>query len=164
MCTTAPQDDVGVLFEVKNNVGLITLNRPKALNALNLPMSQAIYSQLKEWENSLNLVIIEGSGEKAFCAGGDIRTITSLPKGSPIQGEFFYKEYMLNHLIGNLKIPYVALIHGITMGGGVGLSVHAPFRLLPKPYLPCRKPELDLYRMWVDLIFYHVWRVNWGLS
>ena len=87
MCTTAPsqENDVGVLFEVKNNVGLITLNRPKALNALNLPMAQAIYSQLKEWENSLNLVIIEGSGEKAFCAGGDIRTITSLPKGSPVQ-------------------------------------------------------------------------------
>jgi len=131
MCTTAPsqENDLGVLFEVKNNVGLITLNRPKALNALNLPMAQAIYSQLKEWENSLNLVIIEGSGEKAFCAGGDIRTITSLPKGSPVQGEFFYKEYMLNYLIGNLKIPYVALIHGITMGGGVGLSVHAPFRV-----------------------------------
>ena len=87
MCTTAPsqENDLGVLFEVKNNVGLITLNRPKALNALNLPMAQAIYSQLKEWENSLNLVIIEGSGEKAFCAGGDIRTITSLPKGSPVQ-------------------------------------------------------------------------------
>ena len=49
-------------------------------------------------------------------------------KGSPQQGEFFYKEYQLNHLIGNLKIPYVALIDGITMGGGVGLSVHAPYR------------------------------------
>ena len=100
MCTTAPsqENDLGVLFEVKNNVGLITLNRPKALNALNLPMAQAIYSQLKEWENSLNLVIIEGSGEKAFCAGGDIRTITSLPKGSPVQvnilkilSRFFFK-------------------------------------------------------------------------
>ena len=49
-------------------------------------------------------------------------------KGSPQQGEFFYQEYQLNHLIGNLKIPYVALIDGITMGGGVGLSVHAPYR------------------------------------
>ena len=119
-----------VLFQVKNNVGLITLNRPKALNALNLNMGKAIYAQLKEWEKSLNLVLIEGSGGKAFCAGGDIRTITDLPKGSPIQGEFFYKEYMLNHLIGTLKIPYVALLDGITMGGGVGLSVHAPYRVV----------------------------------
>ena len=90
---------IGVLFEVKNNVGLITLNRPKALNALNLPMSQAIYSQLKEWENSLNLVIIEGSGEKAFCAGGDIRTITSLPKGSPIQVNILFSRIFFKNLI-----------------------------------------------------------------
>ena len=99
-----------VLFQVKNNVGLITLNRPKALNALNLPMITAMYPTLKEWENSLKLVMIQGNGGKSFCAGGDIVSITSLPKGSPDQGEFFYKEYQLNHLIGNLKIPYVALI------------------------------------------------------
>ena len=118
-----------VLFQVKNNVGLITLNRPKALNALNLPMITAMYPTLKEWENSLKLVMIQGNGGKSFCAGGDIVSITSLSKGSPDQGEFFYKEYQLNHLIGNLKIPYVALIDGITMGGGVGLSVHAPYRV-----------------------------------
>jgi len=118
-----------VLFQVKNNVGLITLNRPKALNALNLSMTKAILPKLKVWENSLKFVIIEGAGEKAFCAGGDIRSITSLEKGSPNQAEFFFKEYQLNHLIGNLKIPYVALIDGITMGGGVGLSVHAPYRV-----------------------------------
>ena len=125
--STSAQDEV--LFQVKNNVGLITLNRPKALNALNLSMVKTIYAQLKEWEKSLNLVMMDGSGGKAFCAGGDIRTITSLPKGSPTQGEFFYKEYMLNHLIGTLKIPMVALIDGITMGGGVGLSVHSPYRV-----------------------------------
>ena len=124
---TSPQDEV--LFQVHNKVGVITLNRPKALNALNLPMAKSIYAQLQEWENSLKAVIIEGSGEKAFCAGGDIRTITSLPKGSAEQGGFFYNEYFLNHLIGTLKIPYVALIDGITMGGGVGLSVHAPYRV-----------------------------------
>ena len=77
--STSAQDEV--LFQVKNNVGLITLNRPKALNALNLSMVKTIYAQLKEWEKSLNLVMMDGSGGKAFCAGGDIRTITSLPKG-----------------------------------------------------------------------------------
>ena len=121
MCTTAPsqENDVGVLFEVKNNVGLITLNRPKALNALNLPMAQAIYSQLKEWENSLNLVIIEGSGEKAFCAGGDIRTITSLPKGSPVQvnilkkfSRFFlkilqYKYFNFTNFLGRIFLQRI---------------------------------------------------------
>jgi len=129
MSTTNNAQDSPVLFEVKNNIGLITLNRPKALNALNLPMIQAMYPTLKEWENSLKFVMIQGSGGKSFCAGGDIVSITSLAKGSPQQGEFFYKEYQLNHLIGNLKIPYVALIDGITMGGGVGLSVHAPYRV-----------------------------------
>jgi 3-hydroxyisobutyryl-CoA hydrolase len=129
MASTTSTQDQEVLFQVKNNVGLITLNRPKALNALNVNMAKMIYNQLKDWENTLNLVMVEGSGGKAFCAGGDIRTITSLPRGSPEQCEFFWGEYQLNHLIGNLKIPYVALINGVTMGGGVGLSVHAPFRV-----------------------------------
>ena len=84
------------------------------------------YLSEKNWP--LKLVMIQGNGWKSFCAGGDIVSITSLEKGSPKQGEFFYKEYLLNQLIGNLKIPYVALIDGITMGGGVGLSVHAPYR------------------------------------
>ena len=127
MCSTNTQDEV--IFQVKNNVGLVTLNRPKALNALNLQMANQIYPKLKEWESSVKFVIIEGTGGKAFCAGGDIRSITSQPKGSAHQAEFFYNEYKLNHLIGTLKIPYVALIDGITMGGGVGLSVHAPYRV-----------------------------------
>lgn len=129
MMSTMSASSEEVIFQVKNNIGLITLNRPKALNALNSNMTQQILPKLKEWEKSLKFVVIEGTGGKAFCAGGDIRSITSLPKGSPKQGEFFYKEYQLNHLIGTLKIPYVALIDGITMGGGVGLSVHAPYRV-----------------------------------
>lgn len=118
-----------VIFSLKNNIGHIEMNRPKALNALNMNMVQKILPQLKEWEKSAKFVVISGSGPKAFCAGGDIRSITSLTKGSTDQAQFFYKEYQLNHLIGNLKIPYIALIDGITMGGGVGLSVHAPYRV-----------------------------------
>ena len=66
MCSSTPQD---VLFQVKNDIGIITLNRPKALNALNANMATLIYPQLKEWENSVKFVIIEGAGDKAFCAG-----------------------------------------------------------------------------------------------
>lgn len=127
----ASTDTQEVLFRVENNKGIITLNRPKALNALNLSMTRLIYPMLKKWESDkLGLVIIEGSGEKAFCAGGDIRAITSATdKGSVGQCRFFAEEYCLNNLIGTLKIPYVAFIDGITMGGGVGLSVHGKFRV-----------------------------------
>jgi len=122
--------DVGddVLFSTNNNVGIITLNRPKALNALNLSMIRKIYPKLKEWQDQVKMVIIEGAGEKAFCAGGDIRAITD-SKGSPSQGDFFREEYQLNHLTSTCRVPYIALINGITMGGGVGLSVHGRFRV-----------------------------------
>ncbi|XP_041056149.1 3-hydroxyisobutyryl-CoA hydrolase, mitochondrial isoform X2 [Carcharodon carcharias] len=112
--------------------GIITLNRPKALNALNLSMIRQIYPQLKKWEqdNETSLVIIKGAGEKAFCAGGDIRAVTEAGKvGDRLAEDFFKEEYILNNAIGNCQIPYVALIDGITMGGGVGLSVHGHFRV-----------------------------------
>lgn len=117
-----------VTFKVVNDAGIITLNRPKTLNALSMPMIRLIYPQLKQWQEQLKLVIIEGSGEKAFCAGGDIRAITSI-KGSDEQTGFFKEEYILNNLIGTFKIPYIALIDGITMGGGVGLSIHGKYRV-----------------------------------
>lgn len=73
------------------------------------------------------MVIVKGAGAKAFCAGGDVRSLVEQP---PSYGEeFFRTEYSLNHLIGTYKIPYVALIDGITMGGGVGISVHGKYRV-----------------------------------
>ncbi|CAH8596351.1 unnamed protein product [Schistosoma haematobium] len=73
----------------------------------------------------VSLVVIEGSGEKAFCAGGDVRFIASaVQKGSIAAQEFFRKEYQLNHLIGVMTKPYIAILNGITMGGGAGISVH----------------------------------------
>lgn len=69
-------------------------------------------------------------GGKAFCAGGDIKSVTdSAKEGSNLYKEFFKREYFLNNLIGTLTVPYIALIDGITMGGGVGLSVHGPYRV-----------------------------------
>ncbi|NWV76505.1 HIBCH protein, partial [Dasyornis broadbenti] len=121
-----------VLLEKKGSAGIITLNRPKALNALNLSMIQQIYPQIKMWEKDPEtfLIIIKGTGGKAFCAGGDIRAITEAGKvGDKMSQDFFRGEYRLNNAIGTCKKPYVALIDGITMGGGVGVSVHGHFRV-----------------------------------
>lgn len=73
-----PTDEV--LFEVRKHVGIITLNRPRVLNSLNTNMVKAIYAQLKEWERKCAMVIVQGAGEKAFCAGGDVVYATSDPK------------------------------------------------------------------------------------
>lgn len=125
-------EEAGVLLEKKGCAGVITLNRPKALNALNLSMIQQIYPQLKAWEENSEtyLIIIKGNGGKAFCAGGDIRAVTDAGKaGARLAQDFFREEYILNNAIGTCRKPYVALIDGITMGGGVGLSVHGDFRV-----------------------------------
>ncbi|KAL0105453.1 hypothetical protein PUN28_016843 [Cardiocondyla obscurior] len=134
-CKEAASDkknmDEVVIKDVGNN-GVIILNRPKALNAINLSMVKKIYSTLKQWETSKKLVIIEGAGEKAFCAGGDVKSLVlalNEPKGE-LQGEqFFRTEYTMNYLIGTYSKPYIAIISGITMGGGVGLSIHGKYRI-----------------------------------
>lgn len=84
------------MYKQVGDSGVIVLNRPKALNALNLTMVQKIYSTLKQWEPSKKLVIIEGAGEKAFCAGGDVKSLVlalNEPKGELLGEEFFKKEY-----------------------------------------------------------------------
>ncbi|XP_026150869.1 3-hydroxyisobutyryl-CoA hydrolase, mitochondrial isoform X1 [Mastacembelus armatus] len=121
-----------VLLEKVGRAGVITMNRPKVLNALNLTMIRQIYPQLKTWEqdSETDIVIIKGAGGKAFCAGGDIRAVMEAGKaGDSLTQDFFCDEYILNNAIGSYKKPYIALIDGITMGGGVGLSVHGRFRV-----------------------------------
>ena len=120
-----------VLTQVQGGLGLISLNRPKALNSLNLDMIRILTPILKQWEapnSGVKAVFIKGSGGKSFCAGGDIRAITSEP-GGEMQKMFFREEYQLDHLVGRLSIPYIAVMNGITMGGGVGISVNGSFRL-----------------------------------
>lgn len=114
--------------EVGKSAGLITLNRPKALNAINLDMVRQIYAAMKGWQDSKSLVVIKGTGEKAFCAGGDVRAVV---ENGPIESSrnFFREEYRLNALISAYKPDYVAIVDGITMGGGVGLSVHGKYRV-----------------------------------
>ncbi|OXA59558.1 3-hydroxyisobutyryl-CoA hydrolase, mitochondrial [Folsomia candida] len=147
----ATRSEGEVIFEEIKGKGVITLNRPKALNALNLSMIESIFPVLKEWESAnKQFVIIKAEGGKAFCAGGDIKSVTdSAKEGSNLYKEFFKREYFLNNLIGTLTVPYIALIDGITMGGGVGLSVHGPYRLFPDVggsyFLPRLGGKLGLY-------------------
>ncbi|CAG0915732.1 unnamed protein product [Notodromas monacha] len=119
-----------VMMQEINNKGLVTLNRPKALNALNLSMIRVLTPKLQRWRNEVDLIIMKGAGDKAFCAGGDVRAITEAGmKGSFMAHEFFREEYILDYTTGTMKIPYIALIDGIVMGGGFGVSVHGPYRV-----------------------------------
>lgn len=127
MFSTSESEEV--LYETKNKCGVITLNKPKALNAIDLRMVESISEQLEEWENKMSMVIIRGVG-RAFCAGGDIKGATSGGPKNTFGGKMFFNtEYKMNHKIGTYKVPYIALLDGITMGGGVGLSVHGKYRV-----------------------------------
>jgi enoyl-CoA hydratase len=121
-----------ILFETRGALGLITLNRPKALNALTHGMCIGMRKTLLEWgaDPAVRVVAIKGAGPRAFCAGGDIRAMadSSIDK-TPAAANFLRDEYRLNGLIGDISKPYVALTHGVVMGGGAGVSVHAPYRL-----------------------------------
>lgn len=127
------KDDV--LFNTLFGLRTIELNRPKKLHSLNGSMVRKIVPRMQEWAKSdmANVVIIKGSGPRAFCAGGDVTTLASDnaqgEEGQQRSTDYFGLEYKLNHLIATYSKPYVAFIDGITMGGGVGLSVHAPFRI-----------------------------------
>lgn len=121
-----------VLFEKRGRVGLITLNRPKALNALTLAMVDAMQAQLVAWrgDGTVEIVVVRGAGERAFCAGGDIRALHDSGKaGTPYVIDFYEREYKLNTYIKRYPKPYIALINGIVMGGGVGVSVHGRQRV-----------------------------------
>ncbi|TGE00116.1 enoyl-CoA hydratase/isomerase family protein [Methylobacterium nonmethylotrophicum] len=125
--------DDAVLCERRGAAGLITLNRPKALNALTLEMVRAIRAALEAWaaDPAVTRVVVQGAGERAFCAGGDIRRIHEEGSaGRYAQAQtFFREEYELNALIQRYAKPYVALIDGIVMGGGVGVSLHGSHRV-----------------------------------
>ena len=121
-----------VLFECRGKSGVITLNRPNALNALTLNMVRLMKPVLTEWaaDDAIENVVIEGAGEKGFCAGGDIRALHDWGQtGAPEATGFYREEYQLNRQIKTYPKPYIALIDGITMGGGVGVSVHGSHRM-----------------------------------
>lgn len=124
-----------VAEEIKSKegyLGLITLKRPEALNALTLNMVQSLDQYLHAWEmnDDIKAVIIRGSGGKAFCAGGDIKQVyAEKQSNNPHINRFFWNEYRLNHHIHNYRKPYIAFLDGLTMGGGVGISIHGSHRI-----------------------------------
>ena len=126
-----------VLSEVRGQVGFITLNRPRALNALSLGMVRDLMGVLLAWQSDVRVlaVAIRGSNKEgpfgAFCAGGDIRFLHQAgSQGNPLLEDFFTEEYALNHLIHNYGKPYLAFMDGIVMGGGMGISQGAALRVV----------------------------------
>lgn len=121
-----------VLISAEGRVGRLSLNRPKAIHALNLPMCEAMTEALVTWRDdpAIEAVIIDHSEGRGFCAGGDIRMLAeSGAKDGKEARAFFHTEYRLNHLLFTYPKPVVAFMDGITMGGGVGISQPAKYRV-----------------------------------
>ena len=121
-----------IISKISGNLGHITLNRPKALNALTQPMVDEITRLMLAWEKDdrIGAVLIDGAGNRAFCAGGDVILLHDSGKAGDTRAEHFWRtEYALNELIHRYSKPYITLIDGFVMGGGVGLSVHGRLRI-----------------------------------
>ena len=137
MTTQQSEPNAEVLSEVRGGVGLITLNRPRALNALSLSMVRALMQVLLEWQHDARVqaVAIRGSNKDgafgAFCAGGDIRFLHQAgSQGDPKIEDFFTEEYVLNHFTHHYPKPYIAFMDGIVMGGGMGISQGGSLRIV----------------------------------
>ncbi|ATL80830.1 enoyl-CoA hydratase/isomerase family protein [Streptomyces malaysiensis subsp. malaysiensis] len=130
---SAAEDDA-VLTRTEGRAGRLTLNRPRALNALTHPMATRIAEALTAWERdpAVRTVVIDGAGERGLCAGGDIRMIhRDVTSGGGAASRAFWRdEYTLNARIARYPKPYVALMDGIVMGGGVGISAHGSVRIV----------------------------------
>lgn len=128
-----------ILFERRGTAGLVTLNRPHALNAVTLIMVRALRAQLDTWRDdpAVTRVVISGAGERAFSAGGDLRQVYDLGRTGRQDEALIYwrEEYALNTIIKRYPKPYVALLDGIVMGGGVGVSVHGSHRVAGDKFL-----------------------------
>ena len=125
-------DEPEILTRVRSGVGCITLNRPKALHALNRGMCETMIAALLAWREdaAVKSVLIDHAGERGFCAGGDIRMIAESGAGDASEAKaFFDVEYKLNHLLFDYPKPVTALVDGIVMGGGVGISEPAEVRI-----------------------------------
>jgi enoyl-CoA hydratase/carnithine racemase len=146
-----------VLVERRGSAGLITLNRPKALNALSLPMIRDLSAALLAWRDDpeVHVVAIRGTNKKGqpgtpeslfggFCAGGDIRFFhQAVSAGDPALEDFFTEEYALNHLIHNYPKPYIAFMDGVVMGGGMGISQGARVRIVTE-HTKMAMPETNI--------------------
>lgn len=118
------------------SIGHILLNRPKALNALNLEMVEMMQQALERWatDSDVTSVVVSGTGDKSFCSGGDVKSvylagIQGQTGDGTLTADFFRAEYTLNHFIANYPKPYIAFMDGITMGGGVGIAIRGSHRI-----------------------------------
>ena len=139
-----------VLARRDGRIGRITLNRPRVLNALDIGMIRGVAAALAEWSGdpAVHAVVIDGAGDRAFCAGGDIRQV----RAASLEGRhddveaFFTEEYALNLAIARCRKPFVALVGGICMGGGIGLSVHGSARVAtPAAMFAMPEPGIALF-------------------
>ncbi len=130
--TSQPLPEPEILSAIEGRVGRLTLNRPKALGALTLNMCRLMTQALLAWrdDDAVEAVLIDHAGERGFCAGGDIRFLAdSAAVGGAGAREFFFTEYRLNHLLFVYEKPVIAIMDGVTMGGGVGISMPARYRI-----------------------------------
>ena len=135
-----------VIVRVDGAAGRLTLNRPRALNALTAGMCETIDEALLTWlgDDAVRLVLIDHAGERGFCAGGDIRMVAESGQGDGLQAQrFFGSEYRMNELLFRYPKPVVAIMDGITMGGGVGISMPASIRIATERTL-WAMPEGDI--------------------
>lgn len=127
-----------VKIDVRQGVGSLSLNRESVLNSLNFEMAVMLYDILNQWREApaVRLILVEGIG-RAFCAGGDIRSYYENKKLGQFEqiDRFFTQEYTLNALIKEYQKPYIPLVNGICMGGGMGLSMHSPFMVVTEKAL-----------------------------
>jgi enoyl-CoA hydratase len=127
-------DSAEILTHAWNGVRFLTLNRPKAINSLTHSMVTTMHSLLRDWadDDDVHAVVVRGAGERGLCAGGDVVAIyhSIRTDGGSETRQFWHDEYVLNHFIARYPKPYIALMDGIVMGGGVGISVHAGTRVV----------------------------------
>lgn len=122
---------VAVLPGEGGDIGCLTLNRPSALNALTFDMCAQVLAALQRWDRDplIKGVFIQGAGDRAFCAGGDVRSIYAMRQQQERAVTFFQQEYAMNQALFHFSKPYIAWLDGITMGGGVGVSIYGSHRL-----------------------------------
>ena len=122
-----------ILTRVDNGIGFVTLNRPKAINSLNQNMVNVLSAVLTGWErdDAVRAVVLSGAGDRGLCAGGDVVAVYHSARADGVAARrFWYDEYLLNAQIGRFTKPYVSLLDGIVMGGGVGVGSHASTRVV----------------------------------
>ena len=128
-----PSAASSVLAEVRNHIGHLTLNRPAGHNAIDLSMVRSLQAQLNAWalDETVYAVVLRGAGDKAFCAGGDIRSLyDSHQTGQTLHQDFFAEEYALDLTIHRYRKPVLALMDGFVLGGGMGLVQGADLRVV----------------------------------